>query len=72
MIRVSIVGAGLSRGVELDREAGPMQKKLLSRGFGVGTARKRVIRPLPPYVTPKAALSAFTTASEEGLEEGAA
>ncbi len=65
-------GAGLIRGIELDREAGPVQKKLLTKGFVVGTARKTVIRLLPPYVVPKAALSAFLTALEEILKEGAA
>lgn len=65
-------GAGLIRGIELDREAGPVQKRLLEKGFVVGTARKTVIRLLPPYVVPKAALSAFLTALEEILKEGAA
>jgi acetylornithine/succinyldiaminopimelate/putrescine aminotransferase len=69
---VDVRGAGLIRGIELDREAGPVQKRLLERGFVVGTARKTVIRLLPPYVIPKAALSAFLTALEEILKEGAA
>ena len=69
---VEVRGAGLIRGIELDQEAGPVQKKLLERGFVVGTARKTVIRLLPPYVVPKAALSAFLTALEEILKEGAA
>ena len=69
---LDVRGAGLIRGIELDREAGPVQKRLLERGFVVGTARKTVIRLLPPYVVPKAALSAFLTALEEILKEGAA
>jgi len=69
---LEVRGAGLIRGIELDREAGPVQKALLAKGFVVGTARKTVIRLLPPYVIPKAALSAFLTALEETLKEGAA
>ncbi len=69
---VDVRGAGLIRGIELDREAAPVQKRLLEKGFVVGTARKAVIRLLPPYVIPKAALSAFLTALEETLKEGAA
>lgn len=69
---VDVRGAGLIRGIELDREAGPVQKRLLEKGFVVGTARKTVIRLLPPYVIPKAALSAFLIALEETLKEGAA
>jgi acetylornithine/succinyldiaminopimelate/putrescine aminotransferase len=69
---VDVRGAGLIRGVELDREAGPVQTRLLEKGFVVGTARKTVIRLLPPYVIPKAALSAFVAALEETLKEGAA
>ena len=69
---VDVRGAGLIRGIELDREAGPVQKRLLEKGFVVGTARKTVIRLLPPYVIPKAALSAFLIVLEETLKEGAA
>ncbi len=69
---LDVRGAGLIRGIELDREAGPVQRKLLEKGFVVGTARKTVIRLLPPYVVPKAALSAFVAALEETLKEGAA
>jgi predicted acetylornithine/succinylornithine family transaminase len=69
---VDVRGAGLIRGIELDREAGPVQKTLLAKGFVVGTSRKSVLRLLPPYVIPKAALSAFLTALEETLKEGAA
>ena len=69
---VDVRGAGLIRGIELDREAAPVQQKLLEKGFVVGTARKTVIRLLPPYVIPKAALSAFLIALEETLKEGAA
>ncbi|MFN7986900.1 MAG: acetylornithine transaminase [Thermoanaerobaculia bacterium] len=69
---LEVRGAGLIRGIEIDREAGPVQQRLLEKGFVVGTARKTVIRLLPPYVIPKAALSAFLTALEEVLKEGAA
>lgn len=69
---LDVRGAGLIRGIELDREAGPVQKRLLAKGFVVGTSRKSVLRLLPPYVVPKAALSAFVTALEETLKEGAA
>jgi predicted acetylornithine/succinylornithine family transaminase len=69
---LDVRGAGLIRGIELDREAAPVQKALLGKGFVVGTARKTVIRLLPPYVVPKAALSAFLIALEETLKEGAA
>jgi len=69
---LDVRGDGLIRGIELDREAGPVQKKLLAKGFVVGTARKNVIRLLPPYVVPKAALSAFLTTLEQILKEGAA
>jgi predicted acetylornithine/succinylornithine family transaminase len=69
---VDVRGAGLIRGIELGREAAPVQKRLLEKGFVVGTARKTVIRLLPPYVIPKAALSAFLNALEETLKEGAA
>lgn len=62
-------GQGLMWGIELDREAAPVQKKLLARGFVVGTARTHVLRLLPPYVVPKAALSAFVTELEAILQE---
>jgi acetylornithine/succinyldiaminopimelate/putrescine aminotransferase len=56
---VEVRGAGLMVGVEIDREAGPVARALLARGFVVGTAHKNVIRLLPPYVVPKSALAAF-------------
>ena len=62
-------GCGLIWGIELEREAAPVQAKLLEKGFVVGTARKKVIRLLPPYVVPKAALAAFVLALEEALKE---
>ncbi len=66
---VDIRGRGLIWGIELDREAGPVQKRLLEKGFVVGTARKTVLRLLPPFVIPKAALKAFLEALDEVLKE---
>jgi predicted acetylornithine/succinylornithine family transaminase len=57
---VDVRGCGLIWGIELDREAGPVAKELLARGFVVGTAKKNVLRLLPPYVVPRSALAAFT------------
>lgn len=68
---VDVRGTGLIWGIELDREAAPVARALLARGFVVGTARKKVLRLLPPYVIPKAALAAFTVALEEILRESA-
>ena len=62
-------GRGLIWGIELDREASPVQKKLLAKGFVVGTARTKVLRLLPPYVVPKAALRGFLDALDETLKE---
>jgi acetylornithine/N-succinyldiaminopimelate aminotransferase len=61
-------GRGLMWGIELDREAAPVARELLERGFVVGTARGDVLRLLPPYVVPKSALAAFLTALEEILQ----
>ena len=63
-------GAGLMWGIEIDRDAAPVARRLLDAGFVVGTAQQRVIRILPPYVVPKTALSSFLTALERILEEG--
>jgi predicted acetylornithine/succinylornithine family transaminase len=62
-------GAGLMWGIEIDRPAGPVARRLLGRGFVVGTARERVLRLLPPYVVPKKALAAFVRALDETLHE---
>jgi acetylornithine/N-succinyldiaminopimelate aminotransferase len=62
-------GRGLIWGIELDREASPVQKRLLEKGFVVGTARTNVIRLLPPYVVPKAALRGFLDALDVTLKE---
>lgn len=62
-------GRGLMWGIELDREAAPVQMRLLSRGFVVGTARTHVLRLLPPFVVPKGALSAFVSELESILKE---
>jgi acetylornithine/N-succinyldiaminopimelate aminotransferase len=59
---VDVRGAGMMWGIELDRPSGPVAKELLAKGFVVGTAREKVIRLLPPYVTPKKALIEFMNA----------
>jgi acetylornithine/N-succinyldiaminopimelate aminotransferase len=64
---VHVRGRGLMWGVELDRDAVPVQKALLDRGFVVGTCRTKVLRILPPYVVPRPALSGFVKALEEVL-----
>ncbi len=66
---VDVRGRGLIWGIELDREASPVQKRLLAKGWVVGTARTKVLRLLPPYVVPKAALRGFLTALDETLKE---
>jgi predicted acetylornithine/succinylornithine family transaminase len=66
---VDVRGRGLIWGIELDREAGPVQKRLLEKGFVVGTARKMVLRLLPPLVVPKGALASFLEALDEILKE---
>lgn len=66
---VDVRGSGLIWGIELDREAKPLVGALRERGFIVGTSREKVIRLLPPFVTPKPALSAFADALEEILKE---
>ena len=65
-------GRGLIWGVELDRDAAEVQKKLLSKGFVVGTSRANVLRLLPPYVIPRPALSGFIKALLEILREAPA
>jgi acetylornithine aminotransferase/acetylornithine/N-succinyldiaminopimelate aminotransferase len=66
---VDVRGRGLMWGIELDREAAPVQKKLLERGFVVGTTRKTVLRLLPPLVVPRAALAAFLESLDAILKE---
>ena len=68
---VEVRGTGLIWGIELDREAGPIARELLRRGFVVGTARSRVLRLLPPYVVPTSALRAFVNCLEIVLRETA-
>ncbi len=67
---VDVRGTGLMWGIELDREAGPVATALRSKGFVVGTSRTHVLRLLPPYVVPKAALRGFIEALESILAEG--
>ncbi len=62
-------GSGLMWGIELGRPSGPVARRLLDRGFVVGTARERTLRLLPPYVVPKKALAAFVRALDETLQE---
>ncbi|HEY5610281.1 MAG TPA: acetylornithine/succinylornithine family transaminase [Thermoanaerobaculia bacterium] len=64
---VDVRGAGMMWGIELDQPAAPIARKLLERGFVVGTAREKVIRLLPPYIVPKKALEAFIEALREEL-----
>jgi acetylornithine/N-succinyldiaminopimelate aminotransferase len=66
---VDVRGRGLMWGVELDRDAAEVQRKLLGKGFVVGTSRTNVLRLLPPYVIPRPALARFIKALEEILRE---
>jgi len=66
---VDVRGSGLIWGIELDREAKPVVTALRERGFVVGTSREKVIRLLPPFVTPKPALASFAAALEAILKE---
>ncbi len=66
---VDVRGTGLIWGIELDREAGPVARALLAKGFVVGTAQKCVLRLLPPYIVPKKALASFVDTLEEILKE---
>ncbi|MBV9496568.1 MAG: acetylornithine/succinylornithine family transaminase [Acidobacteria bacterium] len=64
---VDVRGSGLMWGIELDRPASAVARELLAHGIVVGTAREKVLRLLPPYVTPKKALSEFIGALESVL-----
>ena len=65
----AVRGLGLMWGIELDRPAAPVARRLLELGFVVGTARENVIRLLPPYIVPASALTAFARAFETVLSE---
>jgi acetylornithine/succinyldiaminopimelate/putrescine aminotransferase len=65
---VDVRGSGMMWGIELDRAAGPVAKELLARGFVVGTARDKVLRLLPPYITPKKAFMEFMATLEQMLD----
>ena len=65
----AVRGRGLMWGVELDRDAGPVANRLLAEGFVVGTARTAILRLLPPYVVPRAALARFVETLERVLKE---
>lgn len=64
---VDVRGAGMMWGIELDRAAAPVAKELLAKGFVVGTARDKVLRLLPPYITPKNAFVEFLATLEQTL-----
>ena len=64
---VDVRGSGMMWGIELDRPASPVAKELLAHGFVVGTAREKVIRLLPPFITPKKAFVEFMNALEQVL-----
>ena len=64
---VDVRGRGMMWGIELDRAASPVAKEMLARGFIVGTARDKVLRLLPPYITPKKAFIEFMTTLEQVL-----
>jgi predicted acetylornithine/succinylornithine family transaminase len=66
---VDVRGRGLMWGIELDRDAAEIQKRLLRKGFVVGTSRSNVLRLLPPFVIPRPALKAFLAALDEVLAE---
>jgi acetylornithine/succinyldiaminopimelate/putrescine aminotransferase len=66
---LDVRGRGLMWGIELDREAAPVVRRLLDSGFVVGSARRSVIRLLPPYVVPRAALAAFLESLDRILKE---
>ena len=66
---VAVRGRGLMWGIELDREAAPVARRLLAEGFVVGTARKTILRLLPPYVVPRSALAQFLHVLEAILKE---
>jgi len=66
---VDVRGRGLMWGIELDREAQPVARRLLEEGYLVGTARGNVLRLLPPYIVPRKALSGFVTTLVRVLEE---
>lgn len=68
---VEIRGAGMMWGLELDRPAKGVATALLEKGFVVGTARDRVLRLLPPFITPKKALVEFMAALESVLTTSA-
>jgi acetylornithine/N-succinyldiaminopimelate aminotransferase len=64
----AVRGAGLMWGIELDRDARPVARQLLDRGFVVGTARERVLRLLPPFIVPRRGLEEFLQALPQVLE----
>jgi len=66
---VDVRGTGMMWGIELDCAAGPVAKELLARGFVVGTARDKVLRLLPPYITPRQAFMELITTLEQMLVE---
>jgi acetylornithine/LysW-gamma-L-lysine aminotransferase len=64
----AVRGVGLMIGIELTEAAGPCQKRLQERGFLVLGAGPRVLRLLPPLVTPWDELESLARAIVEVLE----
>ena len=57
-------GRGLMWGIELDRDAAEVARRLLEKGFVVGTSRATVLRLLPPVRRSPARLSPPSSALE--------
>lgn len=68
-IITEVRGQGMMWGIELDRAAAPIVLELRNRGFIVGSARERVLRLLPPYITPVEAFDSFVETLEAILKE---
>lgn len=66
---VEVRGMGLLIGIQLTEacSAGALMRKLLEKGFVVGTAAGNVLRLAPPLIIEKAELDAFTAALKEAL-----
>jgi predicted acetylornithine/succinylornithine family transaminase len=62
-------GCGLIWGIEIDREAAPIARRFLDKGYVVGTAQSNVVRLLPPYIVQKKALAGFVKTLDLILKE---
>lgn len=60
-------GAGLLLGLELDREAAPVQARLLEAGFITNTVNPVTLRLAPPFVLSDDDATAFTTTLRHAL-----